>query len=263
MLRNLDTYSHTLFLRDRLLTYLPENSFASQFKKAIPAEINLIFADVEPETVLGYDIRAHALFPVHLLFSWIVKHGGLTVENLKDATGQLFDDNGNLVPSTATCPISGAEQMAAFGLWFLDSELDAAGPSCDEDYDSNGLNPQGWYKYDVKGHQAECLLNASQALWYAERLTGEIELSADEEAGLEEFDFSALGKSGAVVRHGPMRALRAYAVSLYNPQEWKSANQAAHALSEKIMDYGRTRNAILQPANAQRTIAGWFRDKSV
>jgi hypothetical protein len=73
------------------------------------------------------------------------------------------------------------------------------------------------------------------------------------------FDFSALGAKGAAKRHAPMKQLEAYAVSLYDPNEWKSANQAAHALQVKIMEYGRLINAPLTPSNAQRTIAEWFR----
>jgi len=255
----INLYSHLPFLHQRLNAYLPENSFASRFRRTIPSEINYIFAGDIPEEADSYEVPYQVLFPVRALFDWIMKHGGLDVRNLVDLGGQLFDDNEILISDSEIRPISGVEQMAAFGLWFLDSELDIAGPSEDEDYDEHGTNLHGWHKADVIDHKAECLLNAYQALCYAERLNHVVELSDDEKASVERFDFSALGKTGAAVRHGPMNALRDYALSLYNPREWRSANEAAHALQGQVMDHGRTINAILRPSNAQRTVAEWFR----
>ncbi|MCS0583400.1 hypothetical protein NX784_17555 [Massilia pinisoli] len=262
-MRRLNIYSHIPFLRQKLMVYVPEDSIASRLKRTIPAEINYVFAGDTPNDVYSYEVSYQILFPVRALFEWIVKHGGLTVEDLADTSGQLFDDNKQLIPDSLIRPISGVEQMAAFGLWFIDSELEVAGPSNDEDYDEHGLNSQGWYKVDVIDHRAECLMNAYQALWYAERLSHTVELSADEKASVDKFNFSAFGRRGAVARHRPMSALRDYALSLYNPREWKSASQAAYALQGQIMEHGRTINAVLQPTNAQRTIAEWFRKKSV
>jgi hypothetical protein len=192
-----------------------------------------------------------------------MKHGGLTVEDLEDATGQLFGDDRKLIPNNLKGPISGAQQMAALGLWYIDSELNIAGLFDDGIYDDHGRSPYGWSEVDAISHKAECLLNAYQALCYAERLSQAVELSAEEQASLEKFDFSALGREGAAARHAPMNALHEYALSLYNPREWKSANQAAHALRDQIMAHGKTINANLQAPNAQRTIAEWFRKKSV
>jgi hypothetical protein len=75
--------------------------------------------------------------------------------------------------------------------------------------------------------------------------------------------FASLGKNGATVRHEKMRQLRDFALSIYNPQEWKSANQAAFDLKEKILAHSRIVGANLTPSNAQRTIAEWLRKKSV
>jgi hypothetical protein len=260
-MQQLDISSHAMFLQEKLLTYLPEDSFASRIKNRISTEINLIFSDAEPKTV--YSLRVHELFPVHLLFEWIIQDEGITIEELADEDGQLFDDSGSLVPDTVICPISGAEQMAAFGLWLIGPALDIAGPSADEDYDEHGLNPEGWYKENVRDHEAQCLLNAYQALWYAERLSHTVQLSETEKARVEQFDFSTLGKKGASVRLRPMVELRDHALSLYDPQKWKSANQAAHQMWPQIVAHGRTINAKLEPSNAQRTIAEWFRKKSV
>jgi hypothetical protein len=256
-MRRLNADLHIQFLRLRLMAYLPETSLASRLKKAIAAEISYIFAGDRP-----YEVPYAALFPVRALFEWIMKHGGLSIEDLEDATGQLFGDDRKLIPDNLKGPISGAQQMAALGLWYIDSELNIAGLFNDDDYDEHGLSPYGWSEVDAINHKAECLLNAYQALCYAERLNQVVELSTEEQASVEKFDFSALGRSGAVVRQGPMNALREYALSLYDPQEWKSASQAAHALHGKIMDHGRTINADLRPSNAQRTVTEWFRKKT-
>ncbi len=76
--------------------------------------------------------------------------------------------------------------------------------------------------------------------------------------------FSKLGRDGAQKRHAPMTALRSWAIEQYQYRaaEWQSANQAAHALKECVIEHGRTINAHLSKENAQRTIAEWFR-KSV
>jgi hypothetical protein len=80
--------------------------------------------------------------------------------------------------------------------------------------------------------------------------------------GKERKNLSLRGKRGAAKRHKPMAELKAWAVSLYNPAEWASANQAAHKLQDKVIAHGRTIGAYLTEENAQRTIAEWFR-KSV
>ncbi len=73
---------------------------------------------------------------------------------------------------------------------------------------------------------------------------------------------SAIGKAGAVKRHSANAALREWAIGQYQAATWKSANQAAHALKEDIIEHGRKIGAHLSEENAQRTIAEWFR-KSV
>ena len=70
---------------------------------------------------------------------------------------------------------------------------------------------------------------------------------------------SALGKNGAIKKHASMKELRGYAIELYKADKWSSANQAAHMLKDKVIAHGKTIEAYLSPANAQRTIAEWIR----
>lgn len=71
-------------------------------------------------------------------------------------------------------------------------------------------------------------------------------------------DLSKLGKSGAQTRHASMRALKEWALAQYQGGNWKSANQAAHALKGAVIQHGRSIGAVLSDENAQRTIAGWI-----
>lgn len=70
---------------------------------------------------------------------------------------------------------------------------------------------------------------------------------------------SALGKNGAIKKHASMKELREYAIELYKAGKWPSANQAAHMLKDKVIAHGKTIEAYLSPANAQRTISEWIR----
>lgn len=76
------------------------------------------------------------------------------------------------------------------------------------------------------------------------------------------FDPILNGKKGIEKRYVPMRELRAWAVEKYKSQNWPSANAAALALEQQVIEHGRTINATLTKTNARRTLAEWFR-KSV
>lgn len=80
--------------------------------------------------------------------------------------------------------------------------------------------------------------------------------------GTKVVDYSLLGKMGAKLRHNPMNKLKAWTIEQYKAGSWKSANQAAHILQDKVIKHGKTINAYLTEQNAQRTIADWIR-KSV
>lgn len=137
--------------------------------------------------------------------------------------------------------------------------MECCGPATDSDWDDKRINPHGWTEAQVLNHKAECLLLAYQALSYAERLQRGMRLNADENKLLKQFDFSAIGKAGAAKRHAPMAKLRTWAITHYRAGKWPSANQAAHDLKCRVIEYGRTIDANLTEQNAQRTIAEWFR----
>ncbi len=250
-MRRIDPTSHYSYLHAGLTKFFAPNTVASRLRKTIGIELGAMFADE--------DFNEYADFPVRAIFEWLMNGCGITPADLLHNDGILYDDKSDAIAEYSADPFSKAEHIAALGLWFIESEAMALGGS---PFNYDGRNQQGWFELDVLHHKAECLLNAYQALCYANRLTQKIELTSDEKDRIAKFNFSALGAAGAAKRHSPTRALREYAVSLYEPDEWKSANQAAHELMDKIMTHGRSINARLAPSNAQRTIAEWFRKKS-
>ena len=252
-MRQINPTSHYSFLHAGLMRFFPPETVASRLKKTIGIELGAMFADEDFNEASYGDF-----FPVRAIFEWVMSGYSITPADLVHQDGFLYDDNSKVITEFSPVPFSKVEHIAAFGMWFIESEAMALGGS---PFDYEGRNAQGWLELHVLNHKAECLLNAYQALCYANRLTQKIELTPDEQESIAKFDFSALGAAGAAKRHSPMRALREYALSLYEPCEWKSANQAAHELMNKIMDHGRSLNASLIPSNAQRTIAEWFRKK--
>lgn len=235
------------------MNYLHKDSFAERLKLSIGWEIDWqLHADKFDS---DYPLNESS---VSLLFEWIISEGGLSPKLLEDESGQTFDDRNRPIDINLMPPISGIEQMASYGLWFLEVELGKMTPKIMEHVKNTRVT-----ELSIADHKAECMLNAYQALYYAERLSNQVKLTREENEGIKNFDFSALGRSGAAIRHEPMRILREYALSLYEPQEWKSANLAAYELKDKILIHSRKINAHLKPSNAQRTIAEWFRKKSV
>lgn len=75
---------------------------------------------------------------------------------------------------------------------------------------------------------------------------------------MRNWELSGLGRSGARKRYAQMRELEAWTLSEYRRGNWKSANQAAHALKDAVLAQSRTLEANLTESNAQRTIAEWI-----
>lgn len=74
----------------------------------------------------------------------------------------------------------------------------------------------------------------------------------------QNYELAIRGRLGARKRYAPMRELETWTLSEYQRGNWKSANQAAHALKDAVVAQGRTLGATLAESNAQRTIAEWI-----
>lgn len=251
-------YSHISFLTHELKQLLPDGTFASRLRQVIGSELNYLLVDWPDERETEYSSR----FPVHALFAWVTKSGGLDPEWLAGEDGSYLGDDGGVIPASVKPSCSAVEQLAAYGLWLLDEQMECLGPISESDADIGTLpeyNIYGWKDDEVIEHRAACMLLAYQSLSYCQRILIGTRLTADEEARAKTFNFSAMGKAGAKKRHAPMAMLRSWAIEKYQTGEWKSANQAAHSLKESVIKHGRTINARLSEENAQRTIAEWFR----
>lgn len=255
-MRSMNIHSHPSFLRQRLLGFLAEGSFARRMWRAIGYEIDSVFSEEREDD--GYS----ALFPCEALFLWISQNGGFDPAWLADEAGGYIDDQGERVPKTVRATVSGVEQLAAYGLWLLDIDMPSIGDAGDDDpWDDQDCNQNGVPYVDALDHRAECLLLAYQALLYAERMAGGRALSPVETAqAVAVVDFVAHGRRGADLRHAKMRELKAYAVGLFQARAWKSPSVAARSLQAEIMKHGRAAGLNLVESNAQRTITAWFKE---
>lgn len=262
----INRYSHIPFLTSELRQLLPDGSFAARLRRAIGNNLHYSLVDCAEEHGEKSDESEYSsLFPVDALFLWATSDGGLDPEWLASEDGSYLDDDGEVIPPSVKPSYSAVEQLAAYGLWLLDEQMGSLGPIPENDADIGPLpehNCQGWKRDEVIEHRAACMLLAYQALSYSQRILSGTQLTAEETTRAEQCNFSAMGKAGAQKRHAPMAALRSWAIERYQVGDWQSANQAAHALKDSVIEHGRTISAHLSEENAQRTIAEWFR-KSV
>jgi hypothetical protein len=130
---------------------------------------------------------------------------------------------------------------------------------------------QNWYfKHKSTSLAGESAIQAMDAVCHAEHLQRKAQFKiclmrykAEEEKNNQKKRHSELGRIGANKRHKPMRDLEQWTLKQYEGGNWgslkKSANQAASDLKEKVLTHGRTIEAHLSEANAQRTIAEWIK----
>ena len=111
---------------------------------------------------------------------------------------------------------------------------------------------------DLSEWRTEVLLEAYQALVFAQKLQQECSTDTGKQSRARLVDFSALGAEGAKKRHAPQAELKKWALEKYRAKKWQSANEAAHALTTEIVAHSVTIGAFLKPSNAQRTIYSWF-----
>lgn len=250
----MNEFFHQPLLELELKKLLAEGSFSSISWRTIGSELHYRLVDWPDETETEYS----RMFPVDALFLWVSKDGGLDAEWLATEDGHYLDDDGFVIPPTVKPSYSAVEQLAAYGLWLISEYVMGSYGAIPK----QGANENGFNRDEVIEHRAACMLLAYQAIVYCQRVLHRTKLSGAEKEQADKLNFSALGKAGAARRHAPMTTLRAWAIEEYHAGEWKSANQAAHALKDSVIKHGRTINAHLSEENAQRTIAEWFR-KSV
>lgn len=254
-MRSINPYSHFGFLHPALMNFFEKESIESRVRRSVGAIMDSLF---DSEEYFDQN-RMRAIYPAQSLFYWLSSGERVDAEWLTSEGGEIYDDYGVKIDVAAFKQLSAAQHMAAYGLWLLGEDISSCGPSAEEDWDDNRINPQGWKELEVIDHRGECLLIAYQALAYSQRLNTGEKLNDEESKNISAFNFSEIGKNGAKKRHASMNKLRDWAVVKYRAGTWPSANQAAHELKDSVIQHGRTIGANLEPQNAQRTIANWFR----
>lgn len=246
--------SHRPFVFSKLKRILPDGSFSSRVWRALGEELNARLRYSE------WEFAEHD--PVAALSIWATQHGGLDPESLASTDGSYLDDKGETIPSSVKPSFSAAEQLAAYGLWLLEVEMECLGQIPEGDTDVGPIserNMYGWRRDEVIEHRAACMLFAYQALYYVHGIQSGAQPTADEVRQAEQVDFSALGKAGALKRHERTKQLKAWTLERYQTGKWPSANAAAHALKNDVIAYSKTIGAGLTESNGQRTIAEWIR----
>lgn len=132
-------------------------------------------------------------------------------------------------------------------------------------------NAQKWYfEYKSTSLAGESAIQAMDAVCHAEHLQRKavfksclLSYKASEEKNIHTQRQSERGKKGAANRHAANNKLKAWVIDLYQKEESKrekrrSANEVAHDLKERVLQHGKTIEANLSEANAQRTIAEWI-----
>lgn len=144
---SINWYSHVPYLSVELKNFLPDGSFASRLWRTLGEELHHRLVEWEFPSEVEYS----SLFPVESLFLWVTQDGGLDPEWLQSEDGGYLDDKGEVIPPDIKPTHSAAEQMAAYGLWLIDTRFDCLGPIAEE-----GRNENGWGR-----DRASCRLYAS------------------------------------------------------------------------------------------------------
>lgn len=245
---------HRKFVEDELWKMIPDESFASYVAYDLANELQSILDAVEEEQPDSY----WQVSPAEGLFSLLDDGWSLDIEDLRWTDGIYRDDCEEDIPESVVRQLSAAQQMAVYGLLILEND------HIFDDYkiqehstEHSKLSPTELIEF-----RTDALLEAYQALVFAQKLQQKHSTETGNKSRKTLVDFSALGASGAKVRHAPMAEVRKWAISLYREKTWPSANAAAFELADQVVKYAREIGANLSPFNAQRTIAEWIR-KSV
>lgn len=247
--------SHTYFLNHAFRQLLPTDSFAFRLWRTIGREWHFRLVELPLENEFGDEL---ARYPLLHQAGWLSKNNGLIPECFADKHGRYFDDDGKMIPSNLKPSCSDVEQFAAYGQWLISEKMNSYGPPLERALGDDDQSVKKSSKSDITAHRSPYLLLSYQALSFAQRAQLGIKLTEEEAMLTAGFDFVAIGKQGAEKRHAPMRNLQAWTLEEYRKGNWPSANRAAHDLKDKVLAYGRTINAELTAANAQRTIAEWI-----
>lgn len=149
------------FVIDELKKLIPDGSFASYLSKSIGRELQSTIEALDEEDEKGF----WGTFPVQELYELLACGWSLDHEWFQYTDGVYRDDDSKEIPISVPRSYSATEQMAAYGLLWVNDEINACGP-----VPAEGTNEQGWTREGMIEHRAECLLRAYQALVCGQKL---------------------------------------------------------------------------------------------
>jgi len=171
-----------------LRRFIVEGSFASQFTERLGAELHYQLVEGPAD-----DDDLWPPNPVKNLFELLGEGWQFDPLWLANQDDQFLLDDGSPLPSDLPIVLSHADQLAAYGLWLVGSEIEVLGPRV-----SAGDNEQGFSSNVVDEHRTACLLYGYLAMSYAHELlsTGVIDREAIERGARE-----AAARRAATARH--------------------------------------------------------------
>lgn len=245
-------YTHVSLLKQELRKLITDGTFVSYVWSSLGFAIDQMYDETTDTDAC----------PIELIHYWVIKDGGYDPEWLASDDGLYVDDNGVAIPDAVKPILSPSDQLVAYGLWLIESELNSCGEFDEWSESRSAIDEYGFTQSQIIEHRSACLLLAYQALFFSQKILDDASGNFVERPGFEKVNFSELGKAGAKKRHQKMSDLKVWTVDKWKRGNWSSANAAAFEISDEVISYGRSIGAHLTPSNAQRTIAEWIR-KSV
>ncbi|MGE5470293.1 MAG: hypothetical protein ACM3X0_05790 [Bacteroidota bacterium] len=241
--------AHKQFVWSELRKMIPEGSFASYIVESLAVELRSTLETIEE----GQPDAYWEVSPAEGLFTLLDDGWSLEVEWFQWTDGIFRDDDEEEIPPAVNRHLSASEQMAVYGLSVLSDGLDDI-----PDISEKLIEEKKVSKEELSEWSTEALLEAYQALVFAQKLDQSYSPETGKQSRAKLVDFSALGAAGAKKRHAPQAELKKWAIEKYRAKKWQSANEAAHALTTEVVAYSVSIGAFLKPSNAQRTIYSWF-----
>lgn len=234
-------HCHKTLIVSELKKILMPSSYVTKAWRVIGAEINATFEEPgEDEIPTPYRPNELAL--------WAQQSGGFDVEWLSESKGNYICDDGTFFQTSKKLRLTPAEQLAAYGLWFIDDEMNSHG---EIDYVDRFTNANGILVTDVIFHRAECIMAAYQCLRFAEN-------TVDPHS---KHDYSKYAKRGSARKEVKRQEVKSYVLEQYKSGgPWQSKRHAAFHIWKGTVDFSKSINYPLTETGAETTVYKWIRE---
>lgn len=244
MIRNIDDcYWHKKLLKTELEALLKGSPVAFRLRTVIGEKLHNLLVIA---STLENSGRITLVFPVSELYSELICGGGLDLEAVQNEyDGQNVNSN-QLINLAEKTSLSNIEQLAAYGLWLIDSH---------NDYSENSF---GWSIDSNLKLEVRCILFAYQALLYAKQIQLGFPPSIQDIEKIKKMYFSENGKKGVIIKSEPIKKLKNLTFDLYFKGEWHSAKSASEKLVKDVVKHAEENKISFNKETAQRNIYDWI-----